>query len=260
MIFTCSTDKPKQIVQAISAISFGEENQTATMTVSDSGFVFATKDKQSFIGVATIPSNVFTSFAFIPEEDEQRFSFNLSKFVNCMRIFADSAMELEFKAKSDAEIEIIITDTDSITTSIIRCLISDPIDTAEADFDPVFDISIHSDALRELFRFPTDPKNSSYSVTLVANQTTKKFSVAAEGAYGDVIAEMPQTLAEWKIIENPQEIQASYTSQSILPFLHGLSLSQEARVRMSSNGVFKVNVDVHGSSVVFIIEPLVDDN
>ena len=260
MIFACATDRPKHFVQALTAISLGGDSQTASFRVSDDGFVFATKEKQTFLGMVTIPSTQFKSFIYVPQEEEQNFSLNLSKLINCMRIFANSAKELEFKAKSDSEIEIIITDTDSITTSIIRCLISDPIDTAEADFDPVFDISIHSDALRELFRFPTDPKNSSYSVTLVANQTTKKFSVAAEGAYGDVIAEMPQTLAEWKIIENPQEIQASYTSQSILPFLHGLSLSQEARVRMSSNGVFKVNVDVHGSSVVFIIEPLVDDN
>ena len=258
MIFTCSTDKPKQIVQAISAISFGEENQTATMTVSDLGFVFATKDKQSFIGVATIPSNVFTSFAFIPEEEEQRFSFNLSKFVNCMRIFADSAMELEFKAKSDAEIEIIITDTDSITTCTIRCIVCDDIDTSQAQFEPVFDILIHSDALRELFRFPADQKNSTYSVTLYGNQILKRFRVSAEGPYGDVVADMPHTLAEWRVLPNQQEINASFSSQSIIPFLHSLSLSQETHVKISADGLFEAEINVNGATVIFVVQPLAD--
>ena len=228
------------------------------MTVSDSGFVFATKEKQSFLGIVTIPSTIFSSFAFIPKEEIQKFSLNLSKLVNCMRIFADSAMEMEFKAKTDAEIEIIITDTDSVTTCTIRCLVCEEIDTSRSEFDPVFDILIHSDALRELFRFPSDQKNSAYSVALYGNQILKKFRVSAEGPYGDVVADMPQTLAEWKILQNQQEIQASFSSQSILPFLHSLSLSQETHVKLSSEGLFEAEIMVNEASVVFVIEPLID--
>ena len=258
MIFSCSTDRPKQFVQSISSILWSTETQPVTVTASSSGFTFATRENQSLLSIVTMPANIFTSFAYIKDEP-QTFTLNLNKFVNCARIFSDSANELEFKAKSEAEVELCIIDPDSVTTCSIRSLATNPILKETQDFEPVFSISIHSDALRELFRFPNEQRNASYVVFLDGNQALKQFRVSANGAYGDVVAEMPQTLAEWKILESTQAVHAAYSSQTILPFLHSLSLSTEAELKISADGILRGSINVQGSSVVFIINPQIDE-
>ena len=261
MIFSCSTDQPKAIVQPVSSILWNSESQTATITVTDESICFSTKEKETFIGKVTIPSTMFSSYAYISEREESNFTVNLAKFLKCIRIFNETSVELEIKAKTDAEIEICVIDPSSVTTCTISCLFNEiSAEKNYSSFVPAFDISINSDALRELFRFPIDHKNNSYAVTLYANQILKKFSVSASGAYGDVVTEMPQTLAEWKRIENPEEVHCSFTPQSIIPFIHSLSLSEEAQIRISSSGILEARINVVSSSVIFIIEPQIEEN
>ena len=276
LIFSCSTNNPKLVIQSLTAISWKEQDdQYCSVNVSPEGILFVTEDSSTIQASVLLRSNLFSNF-FFSKNDSFEFRLNLSKLVKCLGLFSETANYLEIKSKieSGSEIEINIIDPYSITTCKIMTHLMISNQGPDMTLSKLFGDSnsievasflIQSSILKEMFILPELTQKNSLPLTLTIDSDSKIFEVKAEGSFGFVRSSMDFgiLIAYKPKFDLTEPLIVSYPISSFIPVLKAMNISSDTRFRFKGNGMlsaqqaisnqFSSNVE---TVVEFILQPI----
>lgn len=278
LIFSCSTDNPKFLAQALQAIAWKEEeDQLCSASVSNDGILILTEDTSTIQASVLLRSGLFQNYALVREENFE-FRMNLTKFINCIKLFAETATELEIRSRSDAEIQIEITDGTSTTNCILRTLYYPAAQVNSMTLSKAFSapdsvevasFMIRSSIVKEMFILPEASMKNTVPVKMVIDAVARLFEVQMEGPFGTVRSTMDFGLlmAQRPKFDLCEPLEASYPISSLLPVLKAMDLSSDTSFKFKGNGMLSIQQAISnqtvgdvGTVVEFILQPLEDNN
>ena len=275
LIFSCSTGNPKFVVQTLMAIEWkDQEDQYCSASVTNEGILILTEDSAILQASVLLRAGLFSNFIIV--RDHFEFRINLSKLVKCLKLFYETATELEIKAKIESEIQIEITDASSTTECIIRTLFYPaaqlnqmPLSRAfsSPDSPEVASFMLKSSIVSQMFLIPDATQRSSLPITITIDAQARVFEVKCEGAFGAVRSAMDFGLmmAQRPKFDLIDPFHASYPVSSFLPVLKSMALSSDTSFRFKGNGMLSIQQAMTstpagsvGTVVEFILQPLDD--
>lgn len=270
-IFSCTSDSPKSISQALISIDWKEpENQSCSVSVSRAGILFLTEDVSVLQANVLLASSMFRQYSLIASTSYD-FHINLTSLVYCLNLLTETASSIEFRV-SDAEFNLLIHDRGSLTECNIRTLHYPPDESqsnlsdafSSKDIPEVAQFQIASANAREMFRFPNEQKNKSVGLSMSIDPDERIFEVKAEGAYGAVrsVMSFSQPIIQRVKLDLTERLTAHYPVSSLTPMLKAMSFSNECIFKFKQNGMVAVqqgikstNVSGNDIYVEFIIQP-----
>ena len=274
LIFSSATSNPRFVVQALTAVAWkDQEDQYCSASVSENGILILTEDCATIQASVLLRAGLFSNFSFIRNENFE-FPINLSKFVKCLKLFCETATELEIKAKVESEILVEITDSLSTTECIIKTLYYPaaqlnqmPLSKAFSapDSPEVATFMLKSSLASQMFALPDSTTRSSAPLAITIDYQAKVFEVMVEGAFGAVRSSMDFGLmmsqkSKFNLME---PFKASYPVSSFMSVLKAMALSSETSFRFKGNGMLSVQQAMTNSSaglvetvVEFILQPM----
>ena len=252
--FNAEVTNSKPLIDTLSGIHNGKEDQHTLCTVDEDGITFKVHDLGNNIqGLATFNSGLFREFVLDQGLNVMEFKINVASVLKCLNIYGQSSItqtctSMEYDQESPDFRLLLGINSGSASNISTQCCIktlaeseqsfNDHSDlfTALRDSETIGQAIIFSeslsDAFCEIYSLP-----GAATVSLLISPAPPYFQLSAEGTTGKCTIEFPKGSESFKNFMCERTIRNHYQLSLLQDALKVLPSSHQTNIQMSNNGL-----------------------
>jgi len=252
--FNAEVTNSKPLIDTLSGIHNGKEDQHTLCTVDEDGITFKVHDLGNNIqGLATFNSSLFREFVLDQGLNVMEFKINVASVLKCLNIYGQSSItqtctSMEYDQESPDFRLLLGINSGSASNISTQCCIktlaeseqsfNDHSDlfTALRDSETIGQAIIFSeslsDAFCEIYSLP-----GAATVSLLISPAPPYFQLSAEGTTGKCTIEFPKGSESFKNFMCERTIRNHYQLSLLQDALKVLPSSHQTNIQMSNNGL-----------------------